>query len=90
MIQEVCEAYVDRRRGARKAKLRWRGQRNLGWVPFKNQTIRLTGSVVVFNGHKVRLWKHRDIEGRIKSGSFSLGCAGALVLQPRGRVRGEA
>ena len=43
----------------------------LGWVPFKNQTIRLTGSVVVFNGHKVRLWKHRDIEGRIKSGSFS-------------------
>ena len=44
---------------------------SLGWVPFKNQTIRLTGSLVVFNGHKVRLWKHRDIEGRIKSGSFS-------------------
>jgi hypothetical protein len=63
---------------------------SLGWVPFKNQTIRLTGSLVVFNGHKVRLWKHRDIEGRIKSGSFSQGCAGALVLQPRGRVRAEA
>jgi len=40
-------------------------------VPFKNQTIRLTGSVVVFNGHEVRLWKRREIEGRIKSGSFS-------------------
>jgi len=25
-----------------------------GWVPFKNQTIRLTGPVVAFNGHKVR------------------------------------
>src|SRR5215471_20642615 len=70
-IQEVCDEYVDCRRGARKAKLRWRGKRSLGWVPFKNQTIRLTGSVVVFNGHEVRLWKHREIEGRIKSGSFS-------------------
>ena len=55
MIQEVCDEYVDRRRAARKAKLRWRGKRHLGWVPFKNQTIRLTGSLVVFNGHKVRL-----------------------------------
>ena len=70
-VQEVCDEYVDRRRGARKARLRWRGKRSLGWVPFKNQTIRLTGSVVVFNGHKLRLWKHRDIDGRIKSGSFS-------------------
>jgi hypothetical protein len=26
MIQEVCDEYVDRRRGARKAKLRWRGK----------------------------------------------------------------
>src|SRR5215471_10720488 len=75
-IQEVCDEYVDCRRGARKAKLRWRGKRSLGWVPFKNQTIRLTGSVVVFNGHKVRLWKHREIEGRIKSGSFSLDARG--------------
>jgi hypothetical protein len=86
----VCDAYVDRRRGARKAKLRWRGKLNLSWVPFKNQTIRLTGSLVVFNGHKVRLWKHREIQGRIKSGSFSKGYAGALVLQPGGRIRGKA
>jgi transposase len=30
-----------------------------------------TGHVVLFNGHKVRLWKHRDIKGRIKSGNFA-------------------
>jgi hypothetical protein len=36
---EVCDEYLDRRRGAKKAKLRWRGKRSLGWVAFKNQTI---------------------------------------------------
>jgi putative transposase len=70
-IQGVCQEYIDRRRGSRKAKLRWRGKRSLGWVPFKNQTVRVVGSIVHFNGHKFRLWLHREIEGRIKSGSFS-------------------
>jgi putative transposase len=70
-IQGVCEEYVDRRRGSRKAKLRWRGKRSLGWVPFKNQTISVGGGAVRFNGHKFRLWQHREITGRIKSGSFS-------------------
>ena len=70
-IQGVCEEYIDRRRGSRKGKLRWRGKRSLGWVPFKNQTVRVCGSIVHFNGHKIRLWLHRGVEGRIKSGSFS-------------------
>jgi transposase len=70
-IQSVCEEYNDRRRAAKKAKLRWRGRRSLGWIPFKNQTITLNGSIVMFNGCKIRLWKHREIEGRIKSGSLS-------------------
>lgn len=70
-VQGVCQEYIDRRRGSRKAKLRWRGKRSLGWVPFKNQTVRMRGSIVYFNGRKIRLWLHRDIEGRIKSGSFS-------------------
>lgn len=70
-VQEVCEEYLLRRRTAKKAKLRWRGKRSLGWVPFKNQTITISGSIVRFNGHKIRLWLHRDIGGRIKSGNFS-------------------
>lgn len=70
-IQGVCEEYIDRRRGSHKAKLRWRGKRSLGWVPFKNQTVRLSGDAVRFNGHNFRLWQHRPIAGRITSGSFS-------------------
>ena len=74
-VQEVCDEYFLRRRQFKKAKLRWRvssgPRRSLGWIPFKNQTISVTGSIVNFNGHKIRLWLHREIEGRIKSGSFS-------------------
>jgi putative transposase len=71
-IQGVCEEYHARRRGSKKAKLRWRSnKRSLGWVPFKNQTISINGSIVTFNGRKIRLWLHREIEGEIKSGSFS-------------------
>lgn len=70
-IQGVCEEYIDRRRGSRKAKLRWRGKRSLGWVPFKNQTVTVTPGVVRFNGRKFHVWMHREIEGTIKSGSFS-------------------
>jgi len=62
-------------------------------VPFKNQTIRLTGSVVVFNGHEVRLWKRREIEGRIKSGSFSQDARGRwycnLVIEYEPKPNGK-
>src|SRR5262245_39655950 len=51
-VQGVCEEYIDPRRGSRKAKLRWRGKRSLGWVPFKNQTVRVVGSIVHFNGRR--------------------------------------
>jgi putative transposase len=92
-IQGVVAEYVDRRRAARKPKLRWRGKRCLGWIPFKNQTIVLAGSVVSFNSHKVRLWKHRDIGGRIKSGNFAQDARGRwycnlvceLEIRPHGK-----
>ena len=31
-VQGVCEEYIDRRRGSKKAKLRWRGKRSLELV----------------------------------------------------------
>jgi len=92
-IQGVCEEYIDRRRGSRKSKLRWRGKRSLGWVPFKNQTIDVNGATVRFNGHKFRLWQHREIAGRIKSGSFSQDARGRwycnLVVEHVAKPHGQ-
>ena len=75
IIQEVIDEFLAKRKAARKPKLRWRAsrgaRRSLGWVPFTNQDIALEGSSVLLRGMVFRLWKHRAIEGRIKSGNFA-------------------
>src|SRR3982074_523279 len=64
-----------KRRAAGRPQLRWRksfgSKRSLGWLPFTNQDIAVEGSIALLRGQKFRLWKRRDIEGRIKSGNFS-------------------
>jgi hypothetical protein len=89
-VQRVCEEYIDRRRGSRKAKLRRRGKRSLGWVPFKNQTVRVVGSIVHFNGRKVRLWLAPRNRGTHQVRVVLAGCPRALVLQHRDRVFAQA
>jgi putative transposase len=71
VIQEVIDEFIIKRREHGRPKLRWRGKRSLGWVPFTNQDIALDGDVAVLRGQRFRLWRHRDIEGKIKSGNFS-------------------
>jgi putative transposase len=75
VIQEVIDEFLDRRAAVGRPRLRWRvsrgSRRSLGWVPFTNQDIEIEGSVVLLRGRKVRLWKHREIEGKIKFGNFS-------------------
>ena len=38
-VQEVCSEYALRRKKAKKRKLRWRGRKSLGWIPFKSTGI---------------------------------------------------
>ncbi len=75
VVQEVIDEFVLRRRDAGHPKLRWRASRGsrraLGWVPFTNQDIALEGEAVLLRGQRFRLWLHRAVEGRIKSGNFS-------------------
>ena len=71
VIQEIVDEFIDKRRANGKPKLRWRSRRSLGWMPFTNQDIVLEPGVAVLRGKRVRLWQHRPIEGRIKSGNFS-------------------
>jgi putative transposase len=75
VIQEVIDEFLDKRAQAGKPRLRWRASRGprraLGWIPFTNQDIEIEGSVVYLRGRTFRLWKHREIEGKIKSGNFS-------------------
>jgi IS605 OrfB family transposase len=75
VVQEVVDEFLAKRRAAGKPRLRWRvsygARRSLGWVPFTNQDIAVDGYAVLLRGRRFRLWKHRAIEGRIKSGCFA-------------------
>lgn len=76
IIQAVCKEYTIKRKAAGKSKLRWRvsrgAKRSLGWVPFTNQDIEIIKrGVVELRGQTFRIWQHRDIVGKIKSGNFS-------------------
>lgn len=71
-IQQICTEYVTRRRQFGKRRLKWRSRkRSLGWIPFKARYIRLIDDVVTYCGKAFRLWLSREVEGTIKTGSFT-------------------
>lgn len=74
-VQSICEEYVIRRIQFKKRKLRWRtsrgSKRSLGWIPFKANSIQVTGDRISYLGHSYRIWLSRPIDGRVLSGSFS-------------------
>jgi len=70
-IQAVCEEYAARRRAAGKAKMRWRGKRSLGWIPFKKAGVKGDGDTVRYGSKTFRFWLSRPIEGKLKTGSFT-------------------
>jgi hypothetical protein len=75
VIQEVVDEFTIKRRTHGKPRLRWRvsrgPKRSLGWVPFTNQDIAIDGATVVLRGQRFCIWKYRDIDGKLKSGSFN-------------------
>jgi len=70
-VQRVCEEYATRIRQVKKRKLRWRGRKSLGWVPFKASGIKLEEDTVTYSRRTFKFWKSRKVEGIIKCGSFS-------------------
>lgn len=70
-VQAISDEYVTRRIQFKKRKLKWRSRKSLGWVPFNAQTIKVIEDEVFYNGLKFRFWKHREIQGKIKAGSFT-------------------
>lgn len=70
-IESVVQEYALRRKQFKKRKLSWRSaKRSLGWVPFK-RPVKVNGDEFKFNNQTFRFWKSREIEGKIKCGSFT-------------------
>ena len=71
-FQSISREYVKARKQFKKIKLNWRSyKKSLGWIPFKSSGIKIQGSEVVYNKQRFKFWKSREIEGKIKEGSFN-------------------
>ena len=77
-IQAVVEQYVDRRQQFKKASLKWRGKRSLGWIPFANNAVKIRDDEIVYFGHTFRLWLSRELKGKVL-------CGGCFSQDARGR-----
>ena len=64
-VQRVCRAYDDARKVQRKAWLRWRSRKSLGWVPFNTGHVLFDGAVFVFRGIS---YQPMHLRNHLKSG----------------------
>lgn len=71
IIQQICKQHSQSRSQFKKCKLKWRGKKSLGWIPLTNQNFTFRGNLINFSKRKFKIWKDRDISGKIKSGCFS-------------------
>ncbi len=76
-LQLVTHEHAGKRKQFKKSKLNWRSRkRTLGWIPFDTRCIKIVGNVAVYNKHHFKFWKHRDICGKFKAGSFTQNAQG--------------
>jgi hypothetical protein len=68
VIQELIDEFLTKRKQVGRPRLRWRvshgPRRSLGWIPFTNQDVEISGSIALFRGRKIRLWKHARLSVR--------------------------
>lgn len=73
-IQEVCGQYAQSRKQFKKIRLNWRSsngpRKSLGWIPFKEKSIKIHDNRITYMGIHFAFFKSRNIEGKIKTGSF--------------------
>jgi IS605 OrfB family transposase len=80
-IGATCQLYADKRRAAKRARLRWRrsggSHRSLGWVPFKATSIRRKGKAVRLFGKTFRVFDAASLDGvALKAGCFAQDAVG--------------
>lgn len=73
-IAKVCQRFAINRDMAKRAGIRWRSRKSLGWVPFSTGHVKFDGEILKFRGNKYQPmhsspYLHPGI--RIGAGSFN-------------------
>jgi IS605 OrfB family transposase len=70
-IQAIGQKYASSRSQFRKAKLRYRGKKSTGGVPFKGAAIKiLSNDTIKYNGKTIMYWNSKDLPGKVHCGAF--------------------
>lgn len=79
-VQRVCSTYDKSRKKQKKAWLRWRSRKSLGWVPFNTGHVSFDGESFVFRGVRYEAMHLRNgLTPKMKFG------AGSFSADARGR-----
>ena len=69
-VNAVCEQYAKSRAQKNRPYLRYRGKKNLGWVPLKGRDLKREGDAFRFARRTFRVFHSRDLpEVKIKDGT---------------------
>lgn len=81
-IQRVCQQFTISRDKTRQAKLRWRGRKSLGWVPYNQGHVTFDGATFKFRGVRYETMHLRDLPTGVKiaAGSFNADSKGRWYL----------
>jgi len=81
-VQRVCREYDKSRDQYKKAWLKFRGRKSLGWVPFNTGHVTFKKDQFVFRGKKYDVWLDRmpPADTRLGAGSFSADTRGRWYL----------
>lgn len=80
-IQSICAHYAQKRRAAKRLRLRWRvsrgARRSLGWIPFKAVNLRRKGNALRFCGKTFRVFERERLDGiKWRGGCFAQDACG--------------
>jgi putative transposase len=84
-IQRVCTEYAQKRKAAKRVKLRWRvsreSRRSLGWIPFKAASLKCKGRGIRFCGKTFRIFEADRLAGvKWQQGCFAQDAVGEWWL----------
>lgn len=81
-LQRVCQEFSKARDKARRAGIRWRSRKSLGWVPFNTRHVSFDGEIFKFRGIRYETMHLRDLPAGVKiaAGSFSADSKGRWYL----------
>jgi IS605 OrfB family transposase len=93
-IQSICVHYAQKRRAARRVKLRWRvsrgARRSLGWVPFKAASLKRKAVCLRFAGKSFRVFERERLDDvKWQGGCFAQDAVGDWWLCLPVKVRAE-